>query len=175
MAKDDQDFSFPTTLEPPPPRFLELPPIWWRTSAASHRENPKKDDDDEEDDDAGGEKLCYLSSLSKGAITHTQRRSFSCIEGRTKRRDDDGDNHGYYDDGDGEGEEEKMDMLWEDFNEEYKRSRDLSAAGKMELKFVQSMKLTKAIKRPRMVVVMKVLKKVFLLHHSHNSIFKKHP
>ncbi|XP_031114581.1 uncharacterized protein LOC116018745 [Ipomoea triloba] len=147
MAKDDQDFSFPATVEtPPPPRFLELPPVWWRTSAASHRESPKKGEDDDN--------FCYFSSLSKEA-THAQRRSFSCIEGRTKRRDEE------------EEEEEKMDMLWEDFNEEYKRSRDL--------KFVQSLKLTKAVKRPRMVVVMKVLKKVFLLHHSHHSIFKKHP
>ncbi|XP_019184406.1 PREDICTED: uncharacterized protein LOC109179360 isoform X3 [Ipomoea nil] len=162
MAKDDdQDFSFPATVEtPPPPRFLEPPPIWWRTSAASHRESPKK----EEDDDVDLDSFCYFSSLSKEATIHAQRRSFSCIEGRTKRRDEEEEE----DDDDGEEEEEeKMDMLWEDFNEEYKRSR--------ELKFVQSLKLTKAVKRPRMVVVMKVLKKVFLLHHSHHSIFKKHP
>ncbi|CAH9126319.1 unnamed protein product [Cuscuta epithymum] len=163
IAIDDQDFSFPTTLESPPlPLFLDMPPAWWRsTVAASSGENPMKGGEQEE------ENVRKDFSLSKKEVKNiAQRRSFSCIEGRTKRRD--------YGD-----EEEKMDMLWEDFNDDYyKRScSELSTLGKLEIECLQSLKLSsnKPIKRPAgMVFVMKVLiKKVFLIHNSDNPSLKK--
>ncbi|RAL54959.1 hypothetical protein DM860_013655 [Cuscuta australis] len=68
------------------------------------------------------------------------------------------------------GGEEKMDMLWEDFN-----SNEEEDGGELlKLEFVEGLKkLSKPIiiKRPigrenGILVFMKVLKKVFLLHHS---------
>lgn len=55
-----------------------------------------------------------------------------------------------------ENEEDKMDMLWENLNEEMTCGKDTK---KVEVK---SFNLSKASKRPSLVVLIKVLKKVFL-------------
>lgn len=99
--------------------------------------------------------------------------------------------------GDGEGgglceeEEEKMDMLWEDFNEELSRSRgrpDVSSSwssststspretaelGGVKARMVSgangALVSARRTPAPGVVVLIKVLKKLFLLHHGHST------
>ncbi|KAF3682009.1 hypothetical protein FXO38_01463 [Capsicum annuum] len=150
----EEDFSFPTITNTPP-RFLESPPLWRTTSVASSRlqktASTKGEDHDQE------ENLDILSPLSNYI---NQRKSFSYIEGANamKRLIEDDD----------EEEEEKMDMLWENLNEEIsnkiktKTSCGKDHTKKVEYKCVKSLNLSKASKRPTLLVLIKVLKKVFL-------------
>ncbi|KAF8025090.1 hypothetical protein BT93_F2056 [Corymbia citriodora subsp. variegata] len=101
-------------------------------------------------------------------------------------------------DGDGGGlreeeeeeEEEKMDMLWEDFNEELPRrhghpdvssswsststsSQETAGVGGLEARAVSrtngALVPARRTPPPGVVVLIKVLKKLFLLHHGHNT------
>ncbi|MCE0481437.1 hypothetical protein HAX54_039205 [Datura stramonium] len=151
------DFSFPTITNTPS-CFLESPPLWRPTSVASNRlqKNPTSDhsyiastkgEDHEEHLD--------MSPLMSNYIN--QRKSFSYIEGvaAMKRIFEDE-------------EEEKMDMLWENLNEEIsnqittRTSCGKDHTKKVDYKCVKSLNLSKASKRPSLVVLIKVLKKVFL-------------
>ncbi|WMV53978.1 hypothetical protein MTR67_047363 [Solanum verrucosum] len=144
------DFSFPTITNTPP-RFLESPPLWRTTSVASSR--VQKNPDHEENLD-----MSPLISNKSNYIN--QRKSFSHIEGvvAMKRMIEDEDE---------DEEEEKMDMLWENLNEEMSNKiMTKTSCGKntkkVEYKCVKSLNLSKASKRPSLVVLIKVLKKVFL-------------
>ncbi|KAK6775569.1 hypothetical protein RDI58_026570 [Solanum bulbocastanum] len=141
------DFSFPTITNTPP-RFLESPPLWRTTSVASSRlcKNPNHE-----------ENLDMFPLISNNI---NQRKSFSHIEGvaAMKRMIEDEDE---------DEEEEKMDMLWENLNEEMSNKiMTKTSCGKntkkVEYKCVKSLNLSKASKRPSLVVLIKVLKKVFL-------------
>ncbi|XP_057975197.1 uncharacterized protein LOC131162600 [Malania oleifera] len=108
-----------------------------------------------------------------------ERRSFSCMEMNSKRThtQDQGE------------EEEKMDMLWEDFNDELMLRRsceacrarcDSSDRDAAELGCVGPLKMTKRSgaavlpgRKPGVVVFMKALKKLFVLHHFHRPL-KRH-
>ncbi|XP_030550814.2 uncharacterized protein LOC115755516 [Rhodamnia argentea] len=88
-----------------------------------------------------------------------------------------------------EEEEERMDMLWEDFNEDLPRScrhpvsswssastsssRDIEEFGGAKARAVSRANVAlvsaKRTPPPGVVVLIKVLKKLFLLHHSHNT------
>lgn len=98
-------------------------------------------------------------------------------------------------DGEGGGtceeEEEKMDMLWEDFNEELPRSRgqhaDVSPSwssastssretaefrgveARMRSRTNGALVSARRAQPPGVVVLVKVLKKLFLLHHGHST------
>ncbi|KAH0711802.1 hypothetical protein KY289_007761 [Solanum tuberosum] len=144
------DFSFPTITNTPP-RFLESPPLWRTTSVASSRlqKNPNHDHE---------ENLDMSPLISNKSNNINQRKSFSHIEGvaAMKRMIEDEDE-----------EEEKMDMLWENLNEEMSsKIMTKTSCGKntkkVEYKCVKSLNLSKASKRPSLVVLIKVLKKVFL-------------
>ncbi|GMJ15169.1 hypothetical protein like AT1G71910 [Hibiscus trionum] len=71
-----------------------------------------------------------------------------------------------------EDEEEKMDILWEDFNEELGGGRSRGRASE------QHMKLSKpnggvfcpSTRRAGVLVFMRALRKLFLLHNSHGSL-----
>ncbi|KAJ4826173.1 hypothetical protein Tsubulata_034269 [Turnera subulata] len=82
-----------------------------------------------------------------------------------------------------EDKEDKMDMLWEDFNTEelFPRSTDTekSDSDVVSIGCVEALRLPKtgsgaifAAKKPSLVVFMKVLKKLFLLHNSHRSVVR---
>ncbi|KAH0776044.1 hypothetical protein KY290_007455 [Solanum tuberosum] len=144
------DFSFPTITNTPP-RFLESPPLWRTTSVASSRVQKSPNHDHEEN-------LDMSSLISNKSNNINQRKSFSHIEGvaAMKRMIEDEDE-----------EEEKMDMLWENLNEEMSNKiMTKTSCGKntkkVEYKCVKSLNLSKASKRPSLVVLIKVLKKVFL-------------
>ncbi|OMO61145.1 hypothetical protein COLO4_33532 [Corchorus olitorius] len=169
-----EDFSFPKITNPLP-QFTFSPSLW-RVSSLVYPENHNMEDDDEchvenEDHDKSnhGEKPEAITSLQRKSY------SFSCLE------NDDEDM-------------EKMDMLWEDFNEELKRvsslrsgSRKLeesSSSKSAELYYVwgSEFKVSKAgggigscngaiicrhqrRQRYSMLTVMKSLKKIFSLRN----------
>ncbi|XP_010535155.1 PREDICTED: uncharacterized protein LOC104810516 [Tarenaya hassleriana] len=90
-----------------------------------------------------------------------------------------------------EGDEEKMDMLWQDLNDDLTRSRSLriesdkksscsAAAVTVGCGIGRSMKVSKKTtterKKPNVLVFMRVLKKLLLLRSSaHRSPAKTHP
>lgn len=96
------------------------------------------------------------------------------VEGSIKAESEGGGNIG-----DGE-EEEKMDLLWEDFNEEMSRNcglvveSDVSRWRAVGLGRGKAFKLAKAGGGRRLSIVMflKVLKKLFVLHNSQRSLKK---
>ncbi|CAN4119547.1 unnamed protein product [Withania somnifera] len=156
------DFSFPTITNTPP-RFLESPPLWRTTSvASSHLQRKPRNDHSitastkrEDHDSKENLDMSPLISNKSNYINH--RKSFSYIEGAAamKRMIEDDEDE----------EEEKMDMLWENLNEE--KSNQIKTCGKdhikkVEYKCVKSLNLSKASKRPGLVVLLKILKKVFL-------------
>ncbi|XP_055835109.1 uncharacterized protein LOC129903582 [Solanum dulcamara] len=160
------DFSFPTITNTPP-RFLESPPLWRTTSVASRRlqKNPKNDHNiasikGEGDHHDHEENLDMSPLISNKSNYINQRKSFSYIEGDAAMKRMNIENED-------DQEEEKMDMLWENLNEEMSnqimtRTTCGKDAKKVEYKCVKSLNLSKASKRPSLVVLIKVLKKVFL-------------
>ncbi|KAF7140350.1 hypothetical protein RHSIM_Rhsim06G0096700 [Rhododendron simsii] len=174
MATTIDDFSFPTTTNPPP-LFIGSPPLWHRTSSTpsphkeTQRKSPKEDDEGES-----------CNSKKEKSINRKERKSFSYVEqGPKAAQEGRGWRNG----------EEKMDLLWEDFNEElsriqgsdcknYEVSPGRGAANQFAC--VQGKRLLKSgggtvcsVKRPGVVVFMKVLKRVFLLHSSHRTVKKR--
>lgn len=170
------DFSFPTTTNPPP-LFIGSPPLWHRTSSTpsphkqTQRKSPKEDDE--------GEENCNSKEKS---FNRKERKSFSYVEQGPKAAQE---GRGWRNIG-----EEKMDLLWEDFNEELKsriqvseycKNSEVSPGRRPANQFacVQGKRLLKigggtvcSGKRPGVVVFMKVLKRVFLLHSSHRTVKK---
>jgi hypothetical protein len=157
-----EDFSFPI-IEDNFPCTIDSPPLWHLSPTASppNGSSAKGEDDDKD---------CF-------PIKYSQRKSFSCVEGGSgklvindgKEEDD---------------EEEKMDMLWEDFNEELSktcssRSNIKSSSRDNMLGFgcVKALTTSKnntsatlSTRKPGIVVIMKVLKKFFLLQNSHRKL-----
>ncbi|GAA0164786.1 hypothetical protein LIER_20341 [Lithospermum erythrorhizon] len=74
--------------------------------------------------------------------------------------------------------EEKMDLLWENFNEELVISRTHFTEAEKKLHSKGSMKLSKSnvlmisSRRKSVVVVMKVLRKIFLIHNYQHFVKK---
>ncbi|KAA8546326.1 hypothetical protein F0562_002935 [Nyssa sinensis] len=151
-----EDFSFPK-ISQTPPCFIESPPLWRASNSTlpRHEETERGGDLKGEDD----------FSTTK----YSQRKSFSCIEGSMKTATED--------------EEEKMDMLWEDLNEELSKScgsrPDSGVSPGIVVEFgrmQKALKLSKtgiSGKRSSVVVFMKVLKNLFLLHKSHGTVKKR--
>jgi hypothetical protein len=94
------------------------------------------------------------------------------------------------DDDDEEEEEDKMDMLWEDLNEELSRNSSTSRSNTSSSRDIGELGCVKALTTSRnnggaatlatrkpagMVVIMKVLKKLFLLQKSHQKLKIKGP
>ncbi|XAR62660.1 hypothetical protein NMG60_11017506 [Bertholletia excelsa] len=166
MASTDDEFSFPAISGAhSPPYFLDSPPLWrpaaTAISSATTSPNPKqkKDHDDR------------------------QRKSFSCIEvGRRRKEDSKIEDE----------EEEKMDMLWEDFNFNeqvvrragggglgFESAMSSPGSGATDLGCVQALRLGPksgpdfSAKKPGVVVLVKVLKKLFWLHSSRRTLHKQ--
>ncbi|KAF1884778.1 hypothetical protein Lal_00028665 [Lupinus albus] len=147
---ESEDFSFPR-INDTCAHNIDSPPLWNLSPAASP--NPYQGKKGEEND-WFGEKL----------IAHGQRKSFSCIEiGRKKiELEDCVDDH-----------EGKMDLLWEDFNEElYSTTGSATSSSREVVEFrscaqslIVSKSKTNALvstkSKSSMVVIVKVLKKFF--------------
>lgn len=162
-----EDFSFPVIVNDFPCP-IDSPPLWHLSPAASPnscQEEPAatrgKGNKEEDEED------CFASETTR----NIQRKSFSCVHGKE-------DDH----------EEEKMDMLWEDFNEELARASNArtsasSSRDRVELGCVKGLITSKnngagalSTKKPGMVVIVKlVLKKLFLLQSSHRRLKIKGP
>ncbi|KAL7263589.1 hypothetical protein ACSBR1_001702 [Camellia fascicularis] len=159
-----EDFSFPTTTDSPP-LFIGSPPLWHRSSSTSTptRHQQQQQRRQQQQQQKSHHKDCETFSTEK-PIGNKQSKSFSYVERGVKAgKDDDG--------------EEKMDMLWEDLNEEISRTygskleySEMSPAGKVaEFGRVQ---VFSGKKSSVVVVYMKVLKKLFSLN-SQRSIKKR--
>ncbi|XP_040998160.1 uncharacterized protein LOC121244204 [Juglans microcarpa x Juglans regia] len=181
----DQDFSFPI-IGDNFPCSIDSPPLWHLSPAASanscHEEEEEANSCHEEEEEEEEEEDCFAPK----PIQNSQRRSFSYVKGGGKlmngeKEDDD--------------EEEKMDMLWEDFNEELmcritscsSRSNAYASSSRdnnnmVELGCVKAMAATPknpgtalSTRKPGMLVMMKVLKKLFLLQNSHRKLKRRGP
>lgn len=150
---ETEDFSFPR-INDTCAHNIDSPPLWNLSPAASP--NPYQGNKREEND-CFGEKL----------IAESQRKSFSCVEIGRKRfgLDDDDDE-----------QEDKMDLLWEDFNEELSSttgSATSSSREGVELRCGPSLavaktnngKLVPTKNKHSMVVIVKVLKKLFSINN----------
>ncbi|EXB57400.1 hypothetical protein L484_016453 [Morus notabilis] len=171
-----EDFSFPT--EKIPSSTIDSPPLWRSPTASSSTADDRQEITSKEEEQLStevGKKLAGFNPI----------RSLSCT-GRGRKRDgvEEGENEDL--------QEEKMDSLWEDFNEELWSCRSSRADSDMfsgdhhhhqmvELDRVdQALKLSKTRnnKPHSMVIVLKILKKLFLLqnhsptHHHHNRKLK---
>ncbi|KAJ4701154.1 hypothetical protein OWV82_024438 [Melia azedarach] len=88
-------------------------------------------------------------------------------------------------------EEDKMDILWEDFNCSEELSRNICSKGSNKKSIhpssgVQALRLSKngnngalfsspSSSKPGFLVLVKVFKKLFLLHHHHSSVKNNRP
>ncbi|KAJ7969707.1 Glutamate-1-semialdehyde 2,1-aminomutase 1 [Quillaja saponaria] len=153
-----EEFSFPA-IGDSYPCSIDSPPLWHLSPAASH--NPYHCETEKNDSKGEGKEVgedCFSQQL----ITYNQRHSLSCVENGPKRLAEDD-------------EEDKMDLLWEDFNEELNSttgSATSSSREMVEVGCVQTLTMSKTSgaglskRKPGMVVILKVLKKLFLLHNS---------
>ncbi|XVF29980.1 hypothetical protein REPUB_Repub16aG0018000 [Reevesia pubescens] len=158
-----EEFSFPTTTDLYP-CGIDSPPLWRLSPAASpdvFLDRKAKDCSTTEEEE---EEVCFPGRPDE----HEERKSFSYVEKGSKLSKKVV----------GEDEEEKMDLLWEDFNEELPRSRSSSSSGDhmVELGCGQALKLSKnnapmfSPRRTSMLVFMKALRRLFLLHNSQRSV-----
>ena len=143
-----EEFSFPTTTLLYP-CGIDSPPLW-RLSPAVFLDRKAKECStrEVEEEEEGDKEDCFPDRPDK----HQERKMSKKVVN--------------------EDEEEKMDLLWEDFNEELPRSRSSSSSGYMvELRSAQALKLSKnnaamfSPRRPSMLVFMRVLRKLSLLHN----------
>ncbi|KAL2513279.1 Uncharacterized protein Adt_18879 [Abeliophyllum distichum] len=152
IEEEEEDFSFPATTADSPPRFIDSPPLWRSVSVPPPHETPERLDGKEE---------------SKETCNNNQRKNFSRnmkIERREEEEEEDVDD-----------EEEKMDMLWEDLNEEYSRNnsdRDVQTSCVKTLKLSKFNRHSLSGKKLSILLLMKILRKVFFVHNSRCSIKK---
>ncbi|VVA37914.1 PREDICTED: AT1G71910 [Prunus dulcis] len=168
-----QDFSFPTHKFP---CTIDSPPLWRLSPAASSKVDDQNHSEEEEEEEDDEEEIVNINVK----YCDQRRKSFSYIERGTKMVEKDQESR------DHDHGEEKMDMLWEDFNEELKsRSNTTSdysgglSREMLHLGCVKAFKLTKtngdhalSTRKPSVVAVMKVLKRLFFLHNSHHKLKK---
>ncbi|XP_021895994.1 uncharacterized protein LOC110813247 [Carica papaya] len=166
MAATTEEFSFPTITD----CGIDSPPLWHLSPAASpdsfHQQIGDKLRAGREENNG------FAASNSEPTRGNKQRKSFSYFGKYSSMVSDDE-------------VEEKMDMLWEDFNEELKRSyssrkesNSFPSGGDKNMKVnVIDLKLSKtgagaamiSPRKPSLLVFIKVMKKLFLLHNSQRS------
>ncbi|XP_062097184.1 uncharacterized protein LOC133803228 [Humulus lupulus] len=148
MSSSREDFSFPTENFP---SCMDSPPLWHLSPATS----ATQDDEDEEisaSTSVAPEKLAILKNVHDEKVVKRDH----------EEQDEDED------------EDERMDLLWENFNEELSRSSSSRTVDAEKIKAVgcahQPLKVSRRSttdNKPPVVMVLKVLKKLFLLHHPH--------
>ncbi|KAH6765198.1 hypothetical protein C2S52_014251 [Perilla frutescens var. hirtella] len=139
-----------------PPRFFDSPPLWRRSSSAAAK--------GKEVGDGGIFNPPYFQEMRGGSA-----KVRSC----TSLHDEDDE------------EQEKMDLLWENLNDDQcgktAQNSDISSPRRdVQISCVKALKLSKASgrhmisgKKTSILVFIKVLKKVFLMHNSQRAIKKK--
>lgn len=164
LAMATEDFTFPISTDPVS-WSIDSPPLWCLSPDPYHGETSKESSTEGEERDQ--DEQVFKHSFPTEPIKHlTQGKSFSRREelgsaaiSELVRR-----NGGLND------KEEKMDMLWEDFNTEETLTRSHSSSRldseAVHTGCVKALRLSK----PGLVVFMKVLKSLFLIHNSHRSV-----
>ncbi|KAK7315484.1 hypothetical protein VNO77_34034 [Canavalia gladiata] len=154
---DTEEFSFPR-ISDTCAYNIDSPPLWTLSPAASP--NPYQGN-------KGGENECFGAKL----VAEARRKSFSSIENRRKRIGLDNDND--------DDEKDKMDLLWEDFNEELSSTTTGSATSSsrevvefrcapptLTVAKTNNGALLPPKNKPGMVVIVKVMKKLFSINNS---------
>ncbi|XP_075483827.1 uncharacterized protein LOC142523986 [Primulina tabacum] len=179
---EDDDFSFPATTSVPPPHFMESPPLW-RLPRQNHYQEFDFCSSSQELRTCNSNtnfpattavppphfKFCLFQELKPKSSVITQRRSYS---------------YGDY-------EDERMDVLWEDLNEDVHFSRNCvkmaetcdnanSSPGRaVQVSCIEALKLSRSNghrfsgKKPKILVFIKILKKVLVHRNSRCSIKKR--
>ena len=165
-----EDFTFPV-LTDPVSCIIDSPPLWCLSPAACpdpfHEEASEESSTDGEVSDQ--EEVCKNRSPPDPSLSGTEELGAAAT--KVVRR-----NGGRND------KEEKMDMLWEDFNTEERLTRSHSSSRldteTVSMGCVEALSMSKpnngtaifSPRKPGMVVFMKVLKRLFLIHNSHRSV-----
>ncbi|KAL5173499.1 hypothetical protein HKD37_16G046033 [Glycine soja] len=152
QTMDTEEFSFPR-ISDTCAHNIDSPPLWNLSPAASP--NPYYQGNKR------GENECFGAKLVAAEV---HRKSFSCVENSRKR-------FGLEED------EDRMDMLWEDFNEElYSTTTTVSATSSLrELRYAPALTVAKTNNsslfptknnKPSMVVIVRVMRKLFSINNS---------
>ncbi|KAJ6952520.1 hypothetical protein NC653_041606 [Populus alba x Populus x berolinensis] len=152
-----EDFTFPISTDPVS-CSIDSPPLWCLSPDPYHEETSKESSTEGEERDQ--DEQVFKHSFPTEPIKHlTEELGSAAISELVRIR-----NGGLND------KEEKMDMLWEDFNTEETSTRSHSSSGldseAVHTGCVKALRLSK----PGLVVFMKVLKSLFLIHNSHRSV-----
>ncbi|KDP47107.1 hypothetical protein JCGZ_03915 [Jatropha curcas] len=164
-----EDFSFPT-LTGTVPAAIDSPPLWQLSPDSCHSKSTKRESNEESDQEEYF-KDCFPLKDKQIKNNIGQRKSFSWVE-----------------------DEEKMDMLWEDFNEDLMLKRNYSCGNSSRFSGshdmvnmgcvpIQSLRpsvrnngaMISAPRKPNagFEVFMKALKRVFLLHQNHSPRIRR--
>lgn len=166
---ENDDFSFPATTAVPPPHLMESPPLWRRPHQNQY--HPEFDFCSFQElrtcDDMNFTRSLNFEEKPKNT-TSTQRRSQSY-----------GDHY----------EDERMDVLWEDLNEDLPKKcvklaktcdNDNSSPGRaVQVSCIEALKLSRSNghrfsgKKPKILVFIKILKRVLVHRNSRRSIKKR--
>ncbi|XP_061346310.1 uncharacterized protein LOC133291965 [Gastrolobium bilobum] len=157
---DTEDFSFPR-ISDTCAYSIDSPPLWNLSPEGSS--NPYQV---LREGNKGDEKDCFEAKL----VSEGQRKSFSCVQNGKKIMGEDD-------------EEAPMDLLWEGFNEELSSTTGFDTSCSRELvefRCATSLKVAKTKgalvqtkNKPAMVVIVKVLKKLFSLNNSQGKPRKR--
>uniref|UniRef100_I1JD79 Uncharacterized protein n=1 Tax=Glycine max TaxID=3847 RepID=I1JD79_SOYBN len=154
---DTEEFSFPR-ISDTCAHNIDSPPLWNLSPAASP--NPYYQGNKRVENECFGAKL---------VAAEAHRKSFSYVENRKKR-------FGLEED------ENRMDMLWEDFNEElYSTTGSATSSSRevVELRYAPALTVAKTNNssllptknnKPGMVVIVKVMKKLFSINNSRAQV-----
>ncbi|KAL2335037.1 hypothetical protein Fmac_016250 [Flemingia macrophylla] len=155
---ETEEFTFPR-INDTCAHNIDSPPLWNLSPAASP--NPYQGN-------KGGEDDCFGAKL----VAKPQRKSFSYVENCRRRIGLEG--------------EERMDLLWEDFNEELYSppttgSATSSSREEVEFRCAPPLNVVKTNKgtllptrnKPSMVVIVKVMKKLFSINNSQGKSRKR--
>ncbi|KAF9670649.1 hypothetical protein SADUNF_Sadunf13G0090800 [Salix dunnii] len=182
----NEDFTFPIFTDPIS-CSIDSPPLWClspdqaspdhyheETSKESSTEGEESDQEEESYKDCfPTEPTIYLAPRkSLSSIEELGAAAISNLVRRNSSRNDD--------------KEEKMDMLWEDFNTEERLTRSHSSSRldteTVSMGCVEALSMSKpnngtaifSPRKPGLVVFMRVMKRFFLLHNSQKSVNKHH-
>ncbi|KAL8482599.1 hypothetical protein ACS0TY_028680 [Phlomoides rotata] len=127
MATLEEDFTFPATTTTPLPRFIDSPPFWRCSTAPSPTSHLTKSPENSKDKGEDKEEKLILRSFQEFEANIINKRDIIS-------NDDE--------------EEEKMDMLWEDLNDEFSKNsgkitRNSCDVSSPEIKCVKALKLSK--------------------------------
>ena len=140
----NENFSFPRSVSETYPHIIDSSPLW--NSSPAKEKNGKDDEKDQH--------------LEVKMVTHSQRKSFSHVENGRKRIGQDDDD-----------KEDKMDLLWADFNEELSPRRGSDPP--LTVAKANTVGLFTSKSKLSMVAVVKILKKLFFFRNSQGKTRKR--